>query len=674
MQIWRLLFFILLLILGNNVLLFGQEDVKIKKSEFKLNKKGKRKAWKNIRYGDYFYEQHTQGSYNKALKYYLKAYDYNDKNAELNYKIGVCYIESVAGFKALFYLKSSIELKKSVAEDIDYHLARAYHLNYKFDKAIKYYENYIKKIIDNPAKTEYVDKKIEECKYGKKFMEDSISVKISNLSLINTKYKDYGSLISADGSKMFFSSRRPNKTGDIDPDDDQYYEDIYFSKKDSTDWSIPESVKSLNSPGHDDVVGLSHDGNTLILYNNGDLYYSVLEGNEWTKPKSFPKQINSKEIESSACFSLDGNTLFFVRGKTRDPLTSNGDIYYSRKNLQGKWTEAKVLSSKVNSAYDEDGLFMFADGKTLYFSSKGHNSMGGYDVFKTIIDEEGDFSEPENLGYPINTPNNDIYFVMEPNNYIGYYTTVKNDTEGYTDIYQIRYTGNMFLDSEDNLLAGIAEPISEVNLSKKVLVVINGVIKDKKNNTPVDAEILIIDNNTDEVVYRTKANSENGEYSVTVPAGKNYGMVIRKDGYMFQSENFDLVSSSNYQEINQDFKIERIELNISSTLNNIFFDFGSSSLKESSKPELKRVVKFMNSNPKMKIEISGHTDNIGSYEENINLSKERANAVASFLLDAGIDKNRIVTKGFGYNKPIASNETAEGRQKNRRVEFKIIEI
>lgn len=665
---------ILLLLISLNVKLLSQQNVKITKSEFKLsNKDGRSDALKNVRFGNYFYEQHTQGSYDKALKFYLLANNYNPNNAELNYKIGVCYIESVSALKALDFFKKAYDLKSDVASDIEFYLGRAYQSNFEFDLAIEYYESYRQSIIFDAVILKVVDKKIQECKNGKALISKPINIVISNLDIINTSFKDYGSMISADGSKLFFSSRRPNTTGGIDPQDDQYFEDIYSSVKDSNFWTSPINVKSLNTSGHDDAVGLSADGNTLILYKNGDLYFSELKGNEWSNPKSFPRTINSNNIESSACFSLDGSILYFVRGKSPDQNQSNGDIYMSKRDSTGKWGDAVKLPNNINSPYDEDGLFMFADGKTLYFSSKGHNSMGGYDVFKTTINNDGSFTDPENLGYPINTPNNDIYFVMEPNNYIGYYTTERDDALGYTDIYQIRIKGKLFLSSEDNLLASIAEPISEVNMASRIIVVIKGNIVDQ-TGAPVDAEISIIDNNTNEVIYTTTSNSQNGAYSVTVPVGKNYGMVIRKDGYMFQSENFDLVSTTSHQQIDQDFQIQSIDVNSKATLNNIFFDFGSTSLKSSSIPELDRAVQFMNDNQNITIQISGHTDNIGTYEDNMLLSQQRAQAVADYIVAKGIENNRIKAIGKGFSIPVADNNTQDGRQKNRRVEFEIIGI
>jgi len=632
--------------IGNSV---SQINVKIEKAEFKLQKKGANKALQNVKFGDFYYTQNSQGAYERAIKYYLLAYQYNPNNPELNYKIGICYIESVMGFKSLDYLKTAYNSKPNVTNDIEYFLARAYHLNNKFDKAIEYYNKHKYNVAKDPMQIIDINKKIKECQSGKLLVAKPIIVSMSNLKNINSSDKDYASFISADGSKMYFSSRRPNTTGDIDPNDDQYYEDIYFSRKDSIDWSEPKNVKGLNTPGHDDVVGLSQDGNTLILYKNGDLFYSKL--------------------------TPDGRTLYFVRGKNPVIKESNGDIYYSKLNKNDEWSEAVKLPNNINTPYDEDGLFMFADGKTLYFSSKGHNSMGGYDIFKTNIIDSNTYSNPINLGFPINSPDNDIYFVLAANNIAGYFTSVRPDSKGYTDIYSVSFIGqSLFLNSEDNLIASIASPINEITPESKAVIVIKGKIIDENTGEPINAEIIIVDNKTNKIIFRTQANSKNGEYSVSIPVGKNYGMVINKDGYMFHSENFDLVSENNYKEIEKNITIANIKVNKKVTLNNIFFEFASSTIQSYSFSELERIVDFMKKNPTLKIEISGHTDNVGNKEKNQLLSEERAKVVSNYLISKGIKSSRLVTKGLGFSEPIASNNTPEGRQENRRVEFKVIEI
>lgn len=657
--------------------IFAQQDVKINKKEFKNENRGLGKAMKNIKYGNHFYKDNLEGSYLKSLNYYLEAYEYNKTNPELNYKIGVCYIESVEKNASLEYLQKAYDAKPEVASDIKFYLARALHHNYKFDEAITLYKEYKS---ENPSASKTVDKKIEECENGKILVKNKVDVIIDNVSIINSKYKDYSPLITADGEKLIFTSRRENTTGaQIDPFDNQFFEDIYFSKSKENKWNMPRNIGSpLNTESHDATVGFSTDGQKMITYKGGDLYTSNLRGRNWSKPKSFPKTINSKELESSACFSYDGKTLYFVRGRSADPATSNGDIYFSTLDENGDWSEAQKLDATINSPYDEDAVFMHPDGKTLFFSSKGHNSMGGYDVFKSELQENGKWSKPENMGYPINTPDDDIYFVLTANKKIGYYSAVKEDTKGYHDIYQITFlngTKNLILNSEDNLIASIASPSSETSIDKSTrLTIVKGVIKDNGSGEAIEAVIEIIDNETNEVVYRTTSNSETGEYLVSLPPGKNYGMAIKKDGYLFHSENFDLVDDEGgYKKVEQNIEMVNIATNAEITLKNLFFDTGKSGLKDESKSELTRIVEFLEQYPKVKVEISGHTDSQGDEAENMVLSQDRAKSVVNYLVEKGIDNERLVPVGYGETKPVADNSTRKGRAKNRRVDFKVLE-
>jgi len=669
-----LILILLFLFLSNNIL--AQENIKIDKKTFKTEKSGVAKAMKNIKYGDHFFDENTEGSYLKSLNYYLEANNYNSENPALNYKIGVCYIESIQKKKSLVYFQKAYSKNPNIAGDIKYYLARALHYNYKFEEAIKLYQEYKN---EKPDKNKIIDKKIAECKYGIELVKNKVPVMITNVSIINSKYKDYSPLITADGEKLIFTSRRENSTGALlDPYDNQYYEDIYFAKSEDYKWKLPKNIGSpLNSDNHDATVGLSNDGQKLITYSGGDLYISNLRGRNWSKPKALPKTINTKEIESSACFSYDGNTIYFVRGKTAS-AQSNSEIYYCQKNENDEWGDAKKLSNTINSPYDEDGVFMHPDGKTLYFSSKGHNSIGGYDVFKSEQNEDGSWSEPENLGYPINSPDDDIYFVLTANKKVGYYSAVKDDTKGYNDIYQITFlngTNNLILNSEDNLIASITNPSSETSIDKSTrLTLVKGAIIDNVTGEPIEAIIEIIDNETNKVVYRTTSNSATGEYLVSLPPGKNYGMAIKKDGYLFHSENFDLVDDEGgYKKVEQNIEMVNIAKNSQITLKNLFFDIGKFEIKDESKSELDRIIEFLTDYPKVKVEISGHTDSQGDEDENMILSENRAKSVVTYLTKNGIEEDRLTSVGYGASTPVADNKTREGRAKNRRVDFKIIE-
>ncbi len=657
--------------------IFAQSNPKIQKREFLIYKQGKSKAWRNVRYGNYFYEKGTIGDYLQALKYYKKAYQYNPNNPELNYKIGICYLKTLFKARALDYLQKVMDTTPNLTPDLLFYYAAALQYNYKFKQAIKYFNDFKKRqLYKTDARYKFfTDKRIEECKNGIELIKDTLPIVIRDLSTINSSYDDYGPVVTADGEKMYFTSRRPNGYNLTDQEG-QYFDDIYYTMNDSGQWAKPKNAgPPLNTMSHDAVVGLSYDGQTMIIYRNGDLYWSKLDGKKWTDPKPFPKVINSKEIESSAALSVDGNTLYFVRGKKLDPLLSNGDIYYSTKDKNGNWSKPVPLPDNVNTPYDEDGLFLHPDGKTLYFSSKGHNSMGGYDVFKTVRQPDGSWSDPVNLGYPLNTPDDDIYFVLSGNAQVGYISAAREDTKGFTDIYSVHmFTADPYTTGENYLLAALAKPVEQTSFEPPVkLMLVKGKVVDKEGN-PVEATVEIIDNKTGRVIYRVKTNSATGEYIVSLPPGHNYAMVIKKQGYMFHSENFDLEDDDSYNEVHKNFTLDTIAPQSKTQLRNIFFDFNSAKLKPESYAELNLVVNFLKNHPNLKVEISGHTDSLGRFDYNVKLSKLRAQAVVNYLVSKGIKKSRLVAKGYGPTKPIAPNSTPQGRALNRRVEIKILEV
>ena len=482
---------------------------------------------------------------------------------------------------------------------------------------------------------------------------------------------------------MFFTSRRNNSTGGKLDEFGSYFEDIYISEKAGSDWTPPTNPpKPLNSNDHDACVGLSPDGQTLLIYKGstgaGDVYMSHLKGSTWTSPKRLNSNINTKYHESSASISYDGKTLYFVSDK---PGGFGGrDIYYSTLDKKGNWIKAVNIGSAINTPYDEEGVFIHPDGKTLYFSSKGHNSMGGYDIFKSV-NENGIWSTPVNLGYPINTPDDDVNFSISASGIHGYYMSVRPDGYGDRDLYIVTFLGvekPLVNNTEDNLLASLTQPVSETNIEKPVeikanqVTILKGKVLDEINLQPIGAVIEITDNEKNEVIASFESNSSTGKYLISLPSGKNYGIAVKAPGYLFHSENLNIPPTTIYQEIERDIKLKKLEIGSTIVLNNIFFDFNKSVLRPESIPELERLIKLMNEFPTLKIEISGHTDNIGTAAYNKTLSENRAKSVVDYLVSKGILKDRLTFMGYGFDKPIATNDTDEGRQQNRRTEFKII--
>jgi len=652
-------------------------------SSFFSDVEGLKKAKQNLKTGNTLFLK-GEGYHNEALEYLLKAYQFNPNNADLNYKIGICYLNTSYKEKALEHIEKAYNIKRDVHSDLNLYLARAYHLNLKFDSAIIYYKSFINSLETN-KKTKYIEeinKYIQECNNGKELIKDTVKVMIDNLgSTINSIYPDYGPVINADESMLIFTSRRNTNTGEMrDPESGKYYEDIYIAYlEDWGQWKLEQPGEPINSIYHDAAIGLSPDGQTLYLYkgnNGGDIYVSYLKGSKWTNPEPLPYPINTKYHESSASLGPDGKTLYFVSDR---PGSKGGrDIWMSKRNNK-QWSYPINLTN-INTTFDEEGVNEEDDGKTLYFSSKGHNTMGGYDIFKST-NENGKWTNPTNLGYPINTPDEDLYFVLSASGIHAYISSSRKGTIGDQDLFIITYfvAKPTVPSSEVNLLAWRAHPSQDIKFENLIgesspsLILWKGKVMDEMG-TPLEAQIILTDNETGEQISEFYSNSETGKFIVSLPAGKNYGVAVKKTGYLFHSENFNIPENAPFKEVNKDIILKKIAAGAEVVLNNIFFDFNKATLRPESKTELQNVIEFLQQNPNISLEISGHTDNVGSYEYNLNLSEKRAQAVVDYLIQQGIPSNRLVFKGYSFTKPIASNATEEGRQLNRRVEFKIIKV
>lgn len=740
------------------------QNTEFAKGNFSGKEEGLKEALNNIKKGDEFYRAGTF-MYHRALEHYLKANDFNSENALLNYKIGTCYLYSSFKQNALAHLEKAKKLNPEVDSKLTYYLGRAYHLRMEWSSAIELFESYKTRIAGTDAeKTSDVGKKILECKSGIELMKDtlrfarlpdSLRYKIENMGTsVNSQFPDYRPVISADEAILIFTARRNNTTGGgMDPYDGKYYEDIYVSSNENGIWS---ESKNLGAPintsnRHDATCGISVDGQKLYIYlddtydGSGNIYECKLDGHNWLAPQRMSSEINSRYHESSASPSPDGKTIYFCSDNLPDKKgIGNHDIFKVTQFIKdGKvqYTEPESLGATINTKYDERTVFIHPDGKTLYFSSEGHNSMGGYDMFKSVYDDSTKkWSTPLNLGYPVNTPDDDIDFVVSASGKHAYYASIRPDGFGEKDIYRITLpadttvyltlvkgnvtdesknpvgakieiidtkTGKVISVQESNSATGkflVSLPSGknykmnvtadgyfpqqqdfnipkgskykelEVNVvmkRKEQMVSIDGDVLDE-NGKPLVASVEIINNATGEVILKT-TTGKLGKYLSKLQAGKNYGMVVSSDGYLFQSLNLDIPPDKEKMRI-PPIKLKKIEAGKNIVLNNIFFDFDKATLRADSKPELERVAKVLKDNPSMKIEISGHTDNKGSATYNLKLSESRAKSVVDFLISAGIESTRLTYKGYGFLKPIASNTTEEGRQQNRRTEFKVLEI
>jgi outer membrane protein OmpA-like peptidoglycan-associated protein len=512
---------------------------------------------------------------------------------------------------------------------------------------------------------------------------DSLKFTITNIGQsINTPYDEYAPIISADGSMMIFTSSRPIYKADIDKKM-QGMENVYVSYYDDMSWKWSEAKllgPTINQPWkNNSAIALSNDGQRMLLYRgdpDGNIYESDLVGEEWSEPVKLPKPINSSSHESSASISPDGRTIYFI--SNRRGGQGKLDIWVCHQDNMG-WGKAENLGSAINTSEDEEGVFIHPDGKTLFFSSKGHNSMGGYDIYKTVLDE-GVWSTPINMGDSINTPKDDLFFSLTANGKTGYYSSTRPGGMGQKDIYEINFKNKkqskkiaLAKNNVTNDPAAADEEITNSDKDQPNLTLFKGIVIDYDSFEPLGSEIEITDNDKNQVIATIKSNSASGKFLASLPAGKNYGLTINKKGYLFYSENFNIPASAAYKEIHKHIPLQKLTIGSKIVLKNIFYDFGKATLRPESISELFRVVKLLNLSTDIKIEVASFTDSKGSAEFNLALSQARAQAVADFLFAGGIGKEQMVVKGYGKANPIATNETEEGRQLNRRTEIKVLE-
>ena len=381
---------------------------------------------------------------------------------------------------------------------------------------------------------------------------------------------------------------------------------------------------------------------------NCDLYITQLLGTDWSEPMNMGNVVNSDDWDSQPTISSDGNRIIFTSARTGG--YGGSDIYMVEKNHLGEWGVPQNLGGTVNTPFNENSPYLAPDGKTLYYASNGHPGFGGMDIFYCIF-ENGKWSKPINLGAPLNSSGDDTNFSISAEG-MGYFSSSRLNGEDY-EIFQIELPDH---------------------LKPKPTVVVQGIVSNAKTSAPLEAVVLIEDINSGELISVNKSNSSSGEYLVVLPAGRDYSVSASSKGFFFYSQSFELPKDTTYQEISLNIMLEPIEKGTKVVLNNIFFESGRAELKPISYVELNKAADLLKDNATMIIEVGGHTDNLGSDELNLSLSQKRANAVMEYLKLAGIEETRLKAKGYGETQPIADNSTEEGRAKNRRTEFEIVEF
>lgn len=634
-----------------------------------------------------------EGDFLTALLNYQKLDSLIPEEDLINATIAVCYQELDHFEDALTYLDKAIKFGYTF---YDQYLIRGkiYHSHHDFDKALENYYLY-KKSLDKTSsryrqEVEEVEQLIQQCKTGFMLKANALVIEVHNLGEeINTQFPEYAPVISSDEEVLFFTSQRPNTTGGKKEYlSGKYFEDIYLSIKEEDEWTKPLNIQNINTNNHDACVGLSANGKTLILYRpnvqnflGGDLYISHLIDStdyfSWSTPESLGDNINTNHWEPSACISSDLQTIYF--SSNRPGGFGGTDIYRSQLMDNDKWGEAVNMGSQINTKYNEDSPYITPENNVLYFSSKGHDGMGGYDIFMSIdANMTENWSKAKNIGYPINSAKDDLHFSWNSDGTIGYFSSVRYDSYGEHDLYHI-------IRPKENTHA----------------VYLKGFLTDSITGGPVkNARISLIDKTDNHVITEVFTDST-GHYKIPVEKGNDYELHIESNGYISKDENVTTADESYYYEVakNLDIKPYSEEAVIESAksinreefyekdkveemivlgkgdhfaIRKVHFTFNKSTFEEDSYGALDELVKYLKYHPDVSLEVSGHTDNIGTHSFNKHLSKQRAQAVIKHLTSQGVSKKRLKAKGYGETKPIASNKNEQGRRLNRRADFKVI--
>jgi outer membrane protein OmpA-like peptidoglycan-associated protein/type II secretory pathway pseudopilin PulG len=462
---------------------------------------------------------------------------------------------------------------------------------------------------------------------------------------INGDQLEYWPTLTIDGQEMIFT-RRVNGN-----------EDFFSSRWENGHWTTAKRLTGdINSNMNEGAQNISQDGQWLIFtgcnFPNGrgscDLYISYHTPEGWSSPENLGNLINTEALETAPSLSPDKRDLYFASSRLGG--YGGSDIYVSHRLPNGRWSEPENLGPEVNTIGEENCPFIHADNQTLYFTSSGHLGYGGTDLFLIKKEANKKWSKAINLGYPINTIENEGTLVVAADGKTAYYTSDRGDSKGGLDIYTF-------------------ELRDELRPARTLWV--KGKVFDKKTSKGLPSAIALTDLNTREVLSKVQTD-ESGNYLVTLPVGKDYAFNVNRKGYLFYSENFSLSQKTPDSTYNVDIPLQPIEANASVVLKNIFFDINKYELKPESTVELDNLFDLLRDNPSVKIEIRGHTDNVGKASDNMALSNNRAQAVVKYLVSKGIEQPRLSFKGYGATQPVADNKTEEGRAKNRRTEVRVI--
>lgn len=518
-----------------------------------------------------------------------------------------------------------------------------------YPDALRHAEKYLTYPAVTPANNTIAQKIIRDAKFSIEGLTHPVAFKPMSMGdAINTAADEYSPVATADETTLIFTRQIASN------------EDFYQSTKANDAWLMATPLsKNINTEQFNEgSESISVDGNYLFFTGCNrpdgkgrcDIYVTRKKGDDWDKPFSLSQPVNSPGWESQPSISADGRTLYFVSNR---PGGYGGYDIWKSTLTPGGWGEPVNLGPNVNTPYSEQSPYIHPDDNTLYFCSNGWPGFGGMDLFVSRADKDGKWQKPDNLGSPINTNNDESGLSLTATGQFAFFSSNKLSGAGGYDIYRFEMPQH---------------------LRPNVVTYVKGNANDFKTKRPLEAAIEIRDLETDKTIYQNYSTLPKGNFLATLPTGKNYGLNISKAGYLFHSENFSLEGHEPRNPFYIQAWLQPIEVGSKSILKNIFFDTNKFDLKPESRSELKKLTDFLALNPTVRVEISGHTDDVGNDQSNQILSENRAKSVYNYLIAAKVNVNRLVFKGYGESQPIVPNTSDENRAQNRRTEFKVIAL
>lgn len=589
-------------------------------------------------------------NFKEAISELNVAIKQDDKFIEAYMLLADVYRVTYDYLKAKETYKSAYKLNPNFAPERYYYYAESELKTGDYQNSLLHYHLFKEKGNPTTEKIALADKYIKDCQFSIEALKHPVPFIPENLGpSINTNEQEYLAVLTSDESTLIFT-RQINRN-----------EDFYRSYKVNDNWTKSEYLsENINTPSYNEGAQcISPDGQFLFFtgcnrpdgLGRCDIYISKKEGKGWSKPVNLGFPINTKGWESQPSISSDGRTLYFV--SDRKGGLGSYDIWKSTIGDDGKWQTPENLGQDINTSFDEQSPFIHPDNKTLYFSSNGWIGLGNKDLFISRLDSIGIWSKPENLGYPINTYGEESGLTINASGTKAFFSSDNFNGFGGFDIYSFDLPQNI-------------RPTA-VNYVK-------GVVFDEDSKVKLQALIDIRDLKTGKSIHQSYSDEIDGSFLATIPKGNEYSLNASREGYLFYSENFSLDKYKPGKPFILEAPLQKIAVGKKVVLKNIFFDSNKFDLKQESIAELEKIIDFLEVNPKIHIEISGHTDDIGNDQSNMILSQNRSKAVYEYLISHDIDKNRLTFKGYGEIKPVSDNKTEEGRANNRRTEFLITHV